>query len=170
MNLRKNLENTLSTLLTYYGDRLTLFGEMVEVSHRQTPRKDCDAKAPRQDSTISGFRLGIALPPGSDAPLARIAGGAPACTKESLYLPLSEGIRWLEPSASGQLRQGLGKSVTSQLPERELSTRKGRSAVVENGSSVADTVIPFSSPDRRSPLLPLPPVRASIRGGQGISN
>ena len=62
MNLRKKTENTLSTLLTYYGDSLTLFGEMVEVSHRQTPRKDCDAKAPRQDSTISGFRLGIAVP------------------------------------------------------------------------------------------------------------
>ena len=62
MNLRKNLENTLSSLLTHYGDSLTLFGEMVEVSHRQTPRKDCDAKAPRQDSTISGFRLGIAVP------------------------------------------------------------------------------------------------------------
>ena len=62
MNLRKNLENTLSSLLTHYGDSLTLFGEMVEVSHRQTPRKDCDAKAPRQYSTISGFRLGIALP------------------------------------------------------------------------------------------------------------
>ena len=145
MNLERLPETNLEKGLTHYGDSLTLFGEMVEVSHRQTPRKDCDAKAPRQDSTISELRLGIALPPGSDAPLARIAGGAPACTKESLYLPLSEGIRWLEPSASGQLRQGLGKSVTSQLPERELSTRKGRSAVVENGSSVADTVIPFSA-------------------------
>ena len=67
MNLRKNLENTLSSLLTHYGDSLTLFGEMVEVSHRQTPRKDCDAKAPRQYSTISGFRLSVALPSGSAA-------------------------------------------------------------------------------------------------------
>ena len=62
MNLRKKTENSGEKVLTYYGDSLTLFGEMVEVSHRQTPRKDCDAKAPRQDSTISGFRLGIAAP------------------------------------------------------------------------------------------------------------
>ena len=67
MNLRKKTENSGEKGLTYYGDSLTLFGEMVEVSHRQTPRKDCDAKAPRQDSTISGFRLGIALPPGPPA-------------------------------------------------------------------------------------------------------
>jgi len=67
VNLRKKTENSGEKGLTYYGDSLTLFGEMVEVSHRQTPRKDCDAKAPRQDSTISGFRLGIALPPGPPA-------------------------------------------------------------------------------------------------------
>lgn len=62
MNLRKKTENSGEKGLTYYGDSLTLFGEMVEVSHRQTPRKDCDAKAPRQYSTISGLRLGIAVP------------------------------------------------------------------------------------------------------------
>ena len=62
MNLERLPEKNLEKGLTYYGDSLTLFGEMVEVSHRQTPRKDCDAKAPRQYSTISGFRLGIALP------------------------------------------------------------------------------------------------------------
>ena len=62
MNLRKKTENSGEKGLTIYGDSLTLFGEMVEVSHRQTPRKDCDAKAPRQYSTISGLRLGIAVP------------------------------------------------------------------------------------------------------------
>ena len=62
MNLRKKTENSGEKGLTIYGDSLTLFGEMVEVSHRQTPRKDCDAKAPRQYSTISGFRLSVALP------------------------------------------------------------------------------------------------------------
>ena len=67
MNLERLPEKNLEKGLTYYGDRLTLFGEMVEVSHRQTPRKDCDAKAPRQDSTISELRLGIALPPGPPA-------------------------------------------------------------------------------------------------------
>ena len=67
MNLERLPETNLEKGLTYYGDSLTLFGEMVEVSHRQTPRKDCDAKAPRQDSTISELRLGIALPPGPPA-------------------------------------------------------------------------------------------------------
>jgi len=62
VNLERLPEKNLEKGLTYYGDSLTLFGEMVEVSHRQTPRKDCDAKAPRQDSTISGFRLSVALP------------------------------------------------------------------------------------------------------------
>ena len=62
MNLERLPETNLEKGLTHYGDSLTLFGEMVEVSHRQTPRKDCDAKAPRQDSTISELRLGIALP------------------------------------------------------------------------------------------------------------
>ena len=62
VNLERLRENNRKKGLTYVRDYNTLLGEMVEVSHRQTPRKDCDAKAPRQYSTISGLRLGIAVP------------------------------------------------------------------------------------------------------------
>ena len=86
MNLERLPEKNLEKGLTIYGDRLTLFGEMVEVSHRQTPRKDCDAKAPRQDSTISGFRLGIALP--NDR--AAASQGSEAAVSVSPYLPLRD--------------------------------------------------------------------------------
>ena len=51
-----------SRVLTGIINYIRVLGEMVEVSHRQTPRKDCDAKAPRQYSTISGLRLSVALP------------------------------------------------------------------------------------------------------------
>ena len=149
MNLRKNLENTLSSLLTHYGDSLTLFGEMVEVSHRQTPRKDCDAKAPRQDSTISGFRLGIAVPKD------RAASCTDAGTVSvSPYLPLRDEDGAPEDTEFFYVQTEWQGHVCPSLSET-LSGRYG---------------VPFSSPGRRSPLLPLPPVRASIRGGQGTIN
>ena len=62
MNLRKKTENSGEKGLTIYGDSLTLFGEMVKGFPPTDPSQGLRRQGSSLDFTISGFRLGIALP------------------------------------------------------------------------------------------------------------
>ena len=81
MNLERLPETNLEKGLTYYGDSLTLFGEMVEGFSPTDPTQGLRTKAPRQ-ILPSPIRLGIALPSGSvAAPTQGLQGAATAYPK-----------------------------------------------------------------------------------------
>ena len=125
--------------LTQHRGQSKVAVEMVDVISPQTPRKERETKAPRQDSTISGSRLGIAIPR-DRAAASQGCEAAVSVYKESPYLPL--------------------RAKEDDAPQGAPWRRAGSSELL-----AVDMGVPALPANPPSPLLS--PVRASDTGGQG---